>query len=396
MNENRAIPKRHAPSIDTWDVLIAGGGIAGISAALSARRAGARHVLLMEREFTLGGLATLGLITFYLPLCDGMGRQVSYGIAEELLRLSVRYGAEEPVPACWAAGGSCEKRRAERYRCRFNAALFAALAEQLLLDEGVQILYGAAIGDAHMHSGRLCAVEAQTKSGRQAYAAHAFVDATGDADLCCLAGEETSLFAQGNVLAAWYYDAACGQMRLHTIGAADIPDSEKAPDDVHDGRMRYGGLDAWELSRMMTESRQTAVRDFLKQGDLSVCHALATLPTIPQVRMTRRLDAPQRMTLNMDGAWHAESVGIISNWKKAGPVYEVPFGALCARADNLYAAGRCIAAEDDMWDVTRVIPCCAVTGEAAGAAAALGRSAGAVQRELQRRGIPLHIRDLPK
>ncbi|MBR5883081.1 MAG: hypothetical protein IKY97_06355 [Mailhella sp.] len=53
-----------------------------------------------------------------------------------------------------------------------------------------------------------------------------------------------------------------------------------------------------------------------------------------------------------------------------------------------------MAAEEDMWDVTRVIPCCAVTGEAAGIAAALGRSLDAVQSELKRRNIPLHIREL--
>ena len=65
-----------------------------------------------------------------------------------------------------------------------------------------------------------------------------------------------------------------------------------------------------------------------------------------------------------------------------------------SQEENLYAAGRCIAAEEDMWDVTRVIPCCAVTGEAAGIAAALGRNLAAVQAELLRRKIPLHIQNL--
>ena len=58
------------PVLDTCDVLIAGGGVAGVAAALSAARAGAK-VTLIEREYALGGLATLGLITYYLPLCDG-------------------------------------------------------------------------------------------------------------------------------------------------------------------------------------------------------------------------------------------------------------------------------------------------------------------------------------
>ena len=93
------LPERRVPLRGSRDVIVVGGGIAGISAALSARRAGAEKVLLIEREYALGGLATLGLVTIYLPLCDGKGTQVSFGIAEELLRLSVSKGAEEPVPA---------------------------------------------------------------------------------------------------------------------------------------------------------------------------------------------------------------------------------------------------------------------------------------------------------
>ena len=74
---------------NNYDVVVCGGGIAGVSAALSAARAGAK-TLLIEREFALGGLATLGLIVVYLPLCDGKGKQVSFGIVEELLRLFLK------------------------------------------------------------------------------------------------------------------------------------------------------------------------------------------------------------------------------------------------------------------------------------------------------------------
>ena len=67
---------------ENCDVLVCGGGFAGISAALAAARQGKKTILL-EKEFILGGLGTAGLVTMYLPLCDGMGRQVSFGIAEE-------------------------------------------------------------------------------------------------------------------------------------------------------------------------------------------------------------------------------------------------------------------------------------------------------------------------
>ena len=80
-------PERKIPVKAEYDTVVAGGGIAGIAAAAAAARGGAR-VLLIEKQYMPGGLATAGLVTIFLPLCDGMGRQVTFGIAEELLRLS--------------------------------------------------------------------------------------------------------------------------------------------------------------------------------------------------------------------------------------------------------------------------------------------------------------------
>ncbi len=390
-------PARDIPVAGHFDVIVAGGGFAGISAALSAKRAGAQRVLLIEREYTLGGLATLGLVTIYLPLCDGTGRQVSFGIAEELLKLSISHGAEEELlPACWQRDATREERAKQRYRCQYNPAVFSSLVDQLLLDEGVTLLFGSTVCAAAMEDGSIHALITENKNGRQAYTADSFIDATGDADICRMTGEATVDFKQGNVMAAWCYATKNGVLSLRPLGFSDKPDSEKpggkTPDT--DTRERFTGRDAAELSRLMVLSRKWAVDDFLKEGDLSPDHSIVTLPTIPQIRMTRRLKGETEMSLSMDGQYVSDSVGLISNWKRVGPVYEVPFGSLCAKLRNLYAAGRCMASEEDMWDVTRVIPCCAVTGEAAGIAAAVGRNLEKVQSVLRERGIPLHISEL--
>ena len=91
------------------------------------------------------------------------------------------------------------------------------------------------------------------------------------------------------------------------------------------------------------------------------------------------------------------SIGMISNWRKPGPVYELPFDILQGtRVPNLYAAGRCVSVTDAMWDLTRVIPACAVTGEAAGLAAAMHARDGAapdiaaLQKSLVQAGVVLH------
>lgn len=85
------LKQKDVPVYGEYDVIVAGGGVAGVSAALAAVQTGAK-TLLIETQYMLGGLATAGLITYYLPLCDGMGRQLSYGLAEKLLRLSISQG----------------------------------------------------------------------------------------------------------------------------------------------------------------------------------------------------------------------------------------------------------------------------------------------------------------
>ena len=91
---------------------------------------------------------------------------------------------------------------------------------------------------------------------------------------------------------------------------------------------------------------------------------------------------------------------MIGNWRRRGPVYEVPFRTLYNRTvKNLAVAGRCVSTDQPMWDIMRVIPCCAVTGEAAGTALAMScdltaLDVGSLQEVLQSNGVVLHERDL--
>ena len=83
----------------TYDVVVAGAGIAGVAAALESARAGL-CTALVEKTVQTGGLATSGIVNIDLPLCDGKGTQVTFGIAEELLHLSHKYGPGD-VPPDW-------------------------------------------------------------------------------------------------------------------------------------------------------------------------------------------------------------------------------------------------------------------------------------------------------
>ncbi len=362
--------RKSTPIQGQYDVIVVGGGIGGVSAALAAARHGAK-VLLVEKAYLLGGLATAGLITYYLPLCDGNGKQVSFGIAEELLRLSVRYGGEENIGTAWLGNGTDEEKRKDRFQVRFSANLFALLLEELLTENNVSILYGTAVVSTVVENKKITALIAENSSGRCAYVARNYIDATGDALLFERSGAPTKIFQQGNILASWYYEQIKSEIFLRPRGCADIPDKYKDELAKQEKAYRFVGLDAEEISNVTKLAHSAILKDFLQRGGINAEHALTTIPTIPQVRMTRRIEGAYTLDDIESHTHFADSVGLISDWRKCGPVYEVPFGTLFGKEIcNLGACGRCISVTDAMWDITRVIPCCAVSGQAVGTAAA--------------------------
>ena len=386
------------------DVLVAGGGVAGIASALAAARNGAK-VLLIEREYMLGGLATAGLVTIYLPLCDGMGRQVSFGIAEELLRLSITDNCiEDKNPIHWLSEYDAKTRaESERFEVQFNAQMFAISAERLLKQNGVEILYGTVCCAADVTDSKITAVMCENKSGRFAISVKSVVDCTGDADCCRAAGADTALFGAGNVLAAWHYSYSDSEKyRLRMRGAADIPDSVKGQVNYEDklSDRRFSGIDGDELSEQVQMAHEIIFNDVMKKRKTDKSYVPVTIATIPQVRMTRRICGVSTLDISEMHTRFNDSIGMVSDWRRRGPVWEVPFGTLYGgKIRNLITAGRCTSVTDDMWDVMRVIPCCAVTGQAAGTAAAMTDDFASLDvSELQSRlvsgGVVLHESEL--
>ncbi len=391
-----------AKVVRQYDVAVCGGGFAGISAALAAARQGKR-VVLFERLFLLGGLATSGLITIYLPLCDGMGRQVSFGIAEELLRLSISMGAEAKYPDNWLTPGGSRTENDKRFQVRYNAQLFAILAEQLLCRAGVDILYGTYVVGVEKSGDKIRHLITENKSGRQAWTVQSVVDATGDCDIASLSGAPTETYKQGNILAGWFYGVGKDGYNLYQLGASDIPDEDKTEEKrAQDlGVRRFLGLDGEEISEFVRASHAATMEHVVKKRENDPELLPVTLTTLPQIRMTRRICGEYTIATSELHKRFEDSVGMVSNWKKRGPVYEVPFRTLYSKAvKNLIVAGRCTSCTEGMWDIMRVIPCCAVTGEAAGVAAAMTDDFStldikALQATLQEQGVVLHEDELP-
>ncbi len=381
---------------NNYEIAVCGGGFGGISAALAAAREG-KKVILFEKEYILGGLGTAGLVTIYLPICDGVGHQVSFGIAEELLRLSIKYGAEAKYPENWLDGIGTKTAEDKRFQVQYNAQVFAILAEQLLTEAGVYILYGSYVVDASVNNGKIEYLSVANKTGKTDYYVDSVVDATGDADIAKFAGAPTETYKKGNLLAAWYYYTDDNGYKLKILGNSKVP--KNLPESGKLREMyakRYVALEAEELSVMTRSAHDQILHDWLERRKDNPDAVISTVATIPQVRMTRRIAGDYTLGYNEMHKHFDDSIGMVPDWRKRGPIFEVPFRTLYnSSVKNLIMAGRCTSVDDELWDVMRVIPCCAVTGQAAGVAASMtddfsSIDINALQRKLESRGVVLH------
>ena len=149
-------------------------------------------------------------------------------------------------------------------------------------------------------------------------------------------------------------------------------------------------------------SHKKILEGWLKKRRSSPEAVISTVATIPQIRMTRKIVGEYELSYTEEHTPFEDSIGMVSNWKRRGPVYEVPFRTLYSKqVKNLICAGRCTSVDETLWDVMRVIPCCAVTGQAAGTAAAMTDDfstldVARLQAVLRQNGVVLHERDLPR
>lgn len=387
-----------------YDLIVAGAGVAGIAAALAAARRGV-HVVLIEKTVWTGGLATSGIINVYLPLCDGNGTQVSFGITEEMLQRSLKY-SPGTIPDWKKARNGKE---IERYRTAFSPAGFVLSLDEMLEEVGVEVWFDTVIVDAEAEGNRLKSITVGNKSGLGKLEAACFIDATGDSDLAFFAGDK--VHQEPNASASW---------ALERCGAA--PNKLTLTDQIQIKMLGYSyeknayepGVNGALVSRFIQNGRKryrnTLDEDYASgKYDRNTRYPLL-VPTMPELRHTRCFDAPFALQPGMDWTHFDDSVGLCADWRKPGMVWEIPYRTLLSRRlENLLAAGRCTAAHGDAWEVTRVIPVAAETGEVAGVAAALSLNYGICPAELTpgcgknsfleselrtKCGFPLHFEDL--
>jgi FAD dependent oxidoreductase len=385
-------PRRELPVLQKTSVLVVGGGPAGTAAAICAKRLGV-DVTLVERYGYLGGLATGGLVLGIFPLYDRDKKQVIFGIGEEMMKkLDVmKYGI-------------IDRNKAPVYPT-IDAEAYKYLLADMVLDSGITAYLDCWGVDAIVDgNGGVRGAVFESKSGRQAILADIVIDCSGDGDIYAAAGAAFEKVKTNIGLIS----------RIGNIDVVDMapsrgsedPNAEHKPlmgkpDEGRPSKGRvndFGGhagnstpaphvnwlnmkgpvgdaLDVSDLTAMELKHRRGTWENVEKLRQKPGNEQVYLAETAPQlgVRLSRLLDGCKKLTVQeiRSGAKFQDVIGYSGAYANA-PDFQIPYGSLVpAKVENVLAAGRCISAEFDVADITRLIPVCWVTGQAAGLAAAL-------------------------
>jgi succinate dehydrogenase/fumarate reductase flavoprotein subunit len=404
------------PVLDSVDVLVAGGGPAGIGAAMGAARAGAK-TLLVENHSFFGGVAAWALGMQMNQMRPG-GKPRS-AVHELLLGKLAAYGDQA------ARFGTHEVWTNVEY---LKVAILDALDES-----GVRYLVHIRAVDAILERNRVTAVIVATKRGLMSIRAKVVVDCTGDADVAFYAGAET-MTEVGDLM----------PMTLAT-SLTNIDQSKTQPADVeralrsgrakhplipsgffeirqiahsrswyinHAGTADMGRLDATdpvERTKAECASRRQALQmiQAIRESGNDSLRQIEWAAGGPQVsvRETRRVKGAYILTEEdaMAGRTFEDAIAWRSGFLDTGgqkggaytkmKVHDVPYRSLLPlKLDGLLVAGRCISATHMGAAAGKSMGNCMATGHAAGLAAALSARAGIRPRDLEVRAIQDKLR----
>ncbi len=359
-------PQRSLPVLTQTDVLVVGGGPAGVAAAVAARRAGA-EVTIVERYGHFGGLWTGGLVLLILGHIAKGPKQVCQGIGEEMmLRLEKmdraiinRKPGQNPT---------------------VDAEAVKYLMVEMIEEAKVNVFLHCWGVDAVMQDNAVRGAVFESKSGRQAILAKVVVDATGDGDVFAAAG-------------ASFEHRSHNVGLVSRIGNLDRVDTAKTSDAEKPTRMgsatpikgvnwvnltgpEVDGLDLATLTRMELNHRKFIWNKMQTTRRVPGYEDVYLVETAPQlgVRITRILDGLNTITLESitSATKFPDVVGVGGASSAKHGEWQIPYGALVPqKVDNVLAAGRCVCCDMRMADLVRLIPNCFVTGQAAGVAAAV-------------------------
>lgn len=406
--------------------MVAGGGPAGIAAAVTAAGMGAK-VFLAENLSAFGGMGTSGGLPFFCRPTDGINF-LSAGFGEEVYN---RLWEENGAGADMVRGEHPEQVGGFIY----DPEVLKRVYDRLAADAGVDFLFNTSLIDVMTEGGTLTHAVCSAKSGLFAVSAKVFIDATGDGDLCAMAGaeyekgDENGLMQAGTLCSLWS-GIDWSRMKIWSDGAR-LPEAVEAnlfsvPDISLPGILHtvsdsgwgnvghvFGvdGTDEQSITQAMLDARrriseyETYYRRFVPGaenavmlwtssylglresrrivGDYVLCvedfKRQAVFPDeIGRYAYPVDLHAPHPMRKRADN-----DLFQTLRYRNPGESYGIPYRCLIPRGlDNVLVAGRCVSTDRYMQGSLRVQPGCHITGQAAGCAAALAASGSGKVREL--------------
>jgi len=411
-----------------FDLIVAGAGSSGSTAAIAGARAGAR-TLLIERYGFLGGTSTAVLDTFYGFYTPGTrSLKVISGIADDVVAALHKFDACFERPNTYGAGTGIT----------YNSEYLKVVWERLVLDSGALILLHAWIQEAEVSTSRVRSVTVATKKGLMKVEADFFVDATGDADLCHFAGVPcelagqhepaqmlTTTFKVGNVDVGLRKAISKEEFHSRMATAAQSGEFDLPRREGSDHVTPIPGMMATNMTRVQSfvrkngeiqnasdpellscaeiEGRKQALEyvRFLKQCIPGYAKSeLVAFGTQIGVRETRRVQGEYRLTREdvLSAKQFEDQIGLCgapieehhpghdTKWQYLpdGSCVGIPFRALIPLGlENVLVAGRCFSATHDAHASVRSMAQCMAMGQAAGTAAALCVSQKQSPRELK-------------
>jgi hypothetical protein len=408
-----SLPARKISVKSRADVVVCGAGPSGIIAAVAAARGGV-DVILVEKQETPGGMAASGLVN---PISEFNinGKRVIEGIPWEFVKKMNRlHGADINAPSG---------------NIHFDPEIFKLAAHRILTEAGVKLYLNTHLIDCVMEGGRITHVILESCGGMFALEAGCFIDCSGNADLCALAGtpfqEEpenaelqpaTLCFQLAGVdkeaLGKTYFEHSKTKYTNYEVRAVleELAKSEKTPNfggpwfssvpskDIVSVNMTRGAVDCTDpesLSRVIGELREDVFYfvDRLKKNvpAFKDCWLVQTAPQLG-CRESRRIKGVYTLTgkdllsgKRFDDAVACSAHPVDIHRAESGsqevtfldkPAY-IPYRSLIIENyDNLIVAGRCISADREAFASLRVMAPVMASGQAAGTAAALSCSGG--------------------
>lgn len=392
---------------EMYDVVISGGGLTGVAAAIAAKRNGLKDVLLVERYGFLGGMATAGLVNPFMTYFKaGMERkeeyQIVFGIFQEILdRINELGGLKNKVT--------------------FDAEIMKLVLNRMIMEENVDVLfhtYVTSVNKDPNNENRIESIRISNKSGNIDVKGKIFIDCTGDADVAYMAGVPCKKGRDQD----GYSQPMTMCFRVANVDRSKLPSREEINriyeeavsrgeitnprenvlffDTIHEDVIHFNttrivmkdATNAEELTQaeLMVREQCWEMFNFLKKYIAGFENSYLQL-TAPQigVRESRRIVGKYVLTEEdvLQGRKFEDSIcycsytvdihnpagkGTVIKHLNKGDYYGIPYRCLLpVNIENLMVAGRPISSTHEAHSSLRIMPTCAAIGEAAGTAAAM-------------------------